>query len=315
LSTKTAKAFAPAGISSFFEICDTTADGKPIADTQRVGARGGGFVVQKGVNTKVLVSEAKASNVHVLINGKSAPEAETTMTVAQTLLSKISQAHEVIIKHEVDVPIGAGFGSSAAGALSAALALSKALGLNLTYNQLGRIAHGAEIKCKTGLGTVGPIMLGGCILTVEPGAPGIAIIDRIPTRPDYVIVAGTVGSVPTKEVLSSHRKRETVNLWGRKTLKAILDEPSVENFLACCLEFAEKAGFMTKHVRQLVQLAEKAGAIGEAQNMVGEAVHALAREENAGNIAEAFKQVLPNEKILVTKIDLQGARLVGHEKV
>jgi pantoate kinase len=315
LSTEAAKAFAPAGISSFFEICDTTADGKPIADSEQVGARGGGFVIQKGVTTEVLISEAKASNVSVFINGRLAPEAETTITVAQMLLGRASQTNDVIIKHEVDVPIGAGFGSSAAGALSTSLALSKVLGLKLTYNQLGRIAHAAEIKCKTGLGTVGPIMLGGCILTVEPGAPGIGIIDRIPISADYVIVAGVFGSIPTKKVLSSPRKREMVNLWGRKTLEAILDEPSLENFLSRCLEFAEKTGFMTERVRQLVRLAEKAGAIGAAQNMVGEAVHALAHEENAENIAEAFKQLLPNEKILVAKIDLQGARLVGHEKV
>jgi hypothetical protein len=64
-----------------------------------------------------------------------------------------------------------------------------------------------------------------------------------------------------------------------------------------------------------VTLAEKAGAVGAAQNMVGEAVHALALAENAGNIAEAFKQVLPNEKILTAKIDFQGARLISHEKV
>jgi len=315
LSAKVARAFAPAGISSFFEICDTAADGKPIADPERVGARGGGFVVQKGVTTEVSVSEAKASSVRVFINGRLAPEAETTVTVAQMLLGKVSQTNDVIVRHEVDVPIGAGFGSSAAGALSTSLALSKVLGLKLTYNQLGRIAHVAEVKCRTGLGTVGPIMLGGCILTVEPGAPGIAIIDRIPISADHVIVAGVFEPIPTKQVLSSPEKRETVNRWGRETLKAILDEPSVENFLMCCLEFAEKAGFMTERVRQLVRLAEKAGAIGAAQNMVGEAVHALAREENVENIAEAFKQLLPNEKILVAKIDLQGARLVGHEKV
>ena len=92
-------------------------------------------------------------------------------------------------------------------------------------------------------------------------------------------------------------------------------EPSVENFMACCLDFAEKAGFMTARVRRLVELAEKAGAVGVAQNMVGEAVHALVLVENAGKIAEAFKQVLPNEKILAAKIDFQGARLVSHEKV
>ena len=315
MSAKVARAFAPGGISSFFEICDTTADGKPIADLERVGARGGGFVVQRGITTEVSVSEAKASSVRVFINGRLAPEAETTVTVAQMLLGKVSQTNDVIVRHEVGVPIGTGFGSSAAGALSTSLALSKVLGLKLTYNQLGRIAHVAEVKCRTGLGTIGPIMLGGCILTVEPGAPGIAIIDRIPISADYVIVAGVFEPIPTKQVLSSPEKRETVNRWGRKTLKAILDEPSLENFLMCCLEFAEKAGFMTARVRQLVRLAEKAGAIGAAQNMVGEAVHALAREENAENIAEVFKQLLPNEKILVAKIDLQGARLVGHEKV
>jgi pantoate kinase len=312
---QTAKAFSPAGISSFFEICDTAANGKPITDLERVGARGGGFGIQKGVMTEVSVSEAKANSIRVFINGKLAPDAETTITVVQMLLNKVNRAYDVIVNHQVEVPIGAGFGSSAGGALTAGLTLSDALGLSLTYNQIGKIAHVAEIKCKTGLGTVGPLMLGGCILTVEPGAPGIAIIDRIPISADYMIVAGVFEPTLTKQVLSSFEKRGTVNRWGRKTLKAILDEPSVENFLACCLEFAEKAGFMTERVRQLVRFAEKAGAIGAAQNMVGEAVHALAREENAENIAEAFKQVLPNEKIIVAKIDLQGARLVGHEEV
>jgi pantoate kinase len=312
---KTVKAFSPAGISSFFEICDRTDDGKPIANLERVGARGGGFGIQKGVLTQVTVSEAKVNRIRVFINEKLAPEAETTRTVSQMLLSKAGKFYDVAVSHKVDVPIGAGFGSSAAGALSAALALSKALDLPLTYNQIGRIAHVAEVQCKTGLGTVGPLMLGGCILTVEPGAPGISIIDRIPLSDDYMIVAGVFGATPTKQVLTSAEKRREINRWGKKALEAILAEPSVENFMACCLQFAEKAGFMTRRVRQLMKLAEKAGAVGAAQNMVGEAVHALALKENAANIAEAFKQVLPNENILAAKIDFQGARLVKHEKV
>jgi pantoate kinase len=315
LPNKTAKAFSPAGISSFFEICDRTDEGKPIADLERVGARGGGFGIQKGVLTEVSVSEAKTTQIRVFINGKFAPEAETTRTVSQMLLNKSGKSCKVVINHKVDVPIGAGFGSSAAGALTAGLALSKALDLPLTYNQIGRIAHVAEVECKTGLGTVGPLMLGGCVLTVEPGAPGISVIDRIPLRDDYLIVAGVFGYTPTKQMLTSAEKRHEVNRYGRRTLEAILAEPSVENFMSCCLDFAEKAGFMTARVRHLVKLAEKAGAVGAAQNMVGEAVHALAFEENAGNIAEAFKQVLPNEKILVARIDFQGARLVRDEEI
>ncbi|MCJ7560924.1 hypothetical protein MUO79_09975 [Candidatus Bathyarchaeota archaeon] len=312
---KTAKAFAPSGISSFFEVCDTATDGTLITDLEKIGSRGGGFVTEKGVHTQVEVTEAKRNTFKVFIDGRLAPEAETTRSVAETLLAKTDEKYEVTVDHVVEVPIGAGFGSSAAGALGTALAMSEALELKFTYNQLGRIAHSAEVKCKTGLGTVGPIMLGGCILSVEPGAPGIGVIDRIPIRDDYMIVAGVVGSTPTKQVLASAEKRREANRWGRQTLEAILAEPSVENFLACCLEFADKTGFMTPRVKQLVNLAEKAGAVGAAQNMVGEAVHALTFEENAENIAEAFKQVLPNEKILVAKIDFQGARLVGHEKV
>ena len=312
---KTVWAFAPAGISSFFEICDRTANGKPITDLEHVGARGGGFGLQKGVLTKVSVSEAETSSIRVYINGKLAPEAETTRTTLQMLLSKADGAYDVVAKHDVEVPIGAGFGTSAGGALTAGLALSEALELPLTFNQIGKIAHVAEVRCKTGLGTVGPLMISGCILTVEPGAPGISVIDRIPLSPEYVVVAGVFGPTPTKQVLSSAEKRRAVNRYGRKTLEAILAEPTLENFLAHCWDFAEKAGFATERVRQLVRLAEKAGAIGAAQNMIGEAVHAIAHEENAGNIAEAFKQLLPNEKILVAKIDLQGARLVEHEKV
>jgi pantoate kinase len=308
---KTSKAFSPAGISSFFEICDRTADGKPIRNLEQVGARGGGFGIEKGVLTKVSVTEAEKNSVKVTINGKSLPDAETTKTVVQMLLSKVSGTYNVVVKHRVDIPIGAGFGSSAAGALTTALALSKALGLNLTYNQIGRLAHVAEVKCKTGLGTVGPLMLGGCILTIEPGAPGIAIIDRIPISTDYVIVAGVFGSIPTKEVLASPEKRLAVNKWGKKTLEKILSEPSLENFLACCCDFAEKTGFMTERVRTLMRLAEGAGAIGAAQNMVGEAVHALTTLENAENVVQAFKRVLPQEKILVAHVDIQGARLIG----
>ena len=54
-----------------------------------------------------------------------------------------------------------------------------------------------------------------------------------------------------------------------------MDKPTLENFLACRLRFAEKTGFITTHATELVHIAEKAGAIGSAQNMLGEAAHSL----------------------------------------
>jgi pantoate kinase len=308
---KKARAFSPAGISSFFEICNRTSDGKPMMDPERIGARGGGFGISKGVLTEVNVTEAHDNQVHVFINGRPSPEAETTRTVVEALLPMTTETCNVTVRHSVEVPIGAGFGSSAAGALGTALALSKALELNLTYNQLGRIAHVAEVRCLTGLGTVGPLMLGGCIITLEPGAPGYASIDRIPLSPDHRIVAGTYRPLLTKEMLSSEAKRQTINEWGRKTLVKIFAEPSLENFLQACKQFAIETGLATSRVQKLIQLAEKAGAIGAAQNMVGEAVHALVTEDTTDDVVQAFESVMASEKIIAAKIDFQGARRLG----
>jgi pantoate kinase len=126
-----------------------------------------------------------------------------------------------------------------------------------------------------------------------------------------VIVAGFFPSkILTKSLLSSPEKKREINHFGKKTLEAILAEPSLENFLDCCWGFSQKAGFVTENIRKLVASAKKAGAVGAAQNMIGEAVHAVVHEENADSVAEAFKQTLPSQQVIVSKIDFQGARLV-----
>jgi len=307
-----ASAFSPSGISSFFEICDRRADGAPIKDLAKIGARGGGFAFEKGVLTNVTVEDSERNSIEIYINGHPAPEASTTRKIVEKLVEIHQNPCKTLVKHEVAVPIGAGFGTSAAGALTAALALNEALNLNLTYNNLAMIAHEAEIECKTGLGTVVPLTIGGFVLTVEPGGPSYAVIDRIPISPDHRLVVGFYGPIYTKKVLTDEKRREAVNAWGNITLKKILKNPSLENFLRCCREFARKTGFATKRVEELFKLADEAGAVGAAQNMVGEAVHAVAYKEDVERVVEAFNRVLPKEKILVGKIEWQGARLISN---
>jgi len=157
---KIGRAFAPAAVSSFFEIHDTE-EGKPIADLEKVGARGGGFGLEKGVSTKVTARESKKSKVNVFINSECADEARTTKKVVEQLLRGVSEKYEVTVDHKIEVPIGSGFGTSAGGALTAGLALKNALDLPLTYNQIGKIAHIAEIECGTGLGTVSSLTYTG----------------------------------------------------------------------------------------------------------------------------------------------------------
>jgi len=307
---KKAKAFSPAAISSFFQICDIDSHGKPITSPEQVGARGGGFGFKKGVLTEVKVTKSETKTVKVFINGKYAPEAKTTRTVVDMLLKRVDQLCSVEVRHRVEVPIGAGFGTSAGGAVGTALALCKAVNLSLTYREIGRVAHVAEVKCKTGLGTVSGILFGGFVIVLEPGAPDHGSVDRIPISPDYHIVSGVFQPRLTSEFLKSTKKRAIINEMGRKTLENILAEPSLENFLRSCREFAEKTGLATKRVTKLMTAAEKAGAVGAAQNMLGEAVHALVERNKVKNVVEAFEKVLPLNKIVVADISLHGAQLV-----
>ena len=81
-----ARAFSPGGITSFFEICDQAADGNPISNEEQIGARGGGFVLNRGVETEVTMSESETPHLDVYINKQPAPEAETTRMVTTMLL-------------------------------------------------------------------------------------------------------------------------------------------------------------------------------------------------------------------------------------
>ena len=307
---KTAKAFAPGAISSFFEIHDTE-NGRPITDLTKVGAIGGGFGLEKGTYTTVNAKESEENSLNVTINSQPV-QAKTTKQVVETLLGHTDKKYAVAVDHIIELPIGMGFGTSAGGALTTGLALKQALSLPLTYNQIGQVAHVAEIQCVTGLGTVSSLNFGGgLILVTKPGAPGICQIDRIPISPDYEIVIGYYPSlIPKKSVLSSPEKKKEINGYGRKTLEAILADPSLENFLESCWAFAEKAGFTNDGIRTLVKAAKKAGAVGAAQNMIGEAVHAVVHQEDADSVAEAFKQTLPKQQVIVSRVDFQGARLI-----
>ena len=255
--------------------------------------------------------ESKKNTINVEINGV-ATHAKTTQQIIETLLAKTPKTYAIKVEHKIEVPIGMGFGTSASGSLTAGLALKEAANLPLTYNQIGQAAHHAEITCQTGLGTISSLTSGsGLILVIKPGAPGFCKTDRIPISPNFIVVLGYCPSlIPKKPVFTSPEKKEEINRQGKKTLSKILANPSLENFLAQCKLFSEKSGYSNETVRRLIQASERAGAVGAAQNMIGEAVHAVVHEQNAYRVEEAFKQILPKEQVFTSRIDFQGARLI-----
>ena len=301
-----AHAFCPSGISSFFQPVTLGAPPTTFESACRIGARGGGFILSKGVHTRARIKPHDQVMVHVTINGTPAPEAQVTREVCSMLLDRIQTPHAVIINHRIEVPIGCGFGSSAAGAVSTGLALAKALGLHLSLNQIGQLAHVAEIRCATGLGTVSGVLRGGAILVLEAGAPGFDYVDWLPLDASYRIVAGSFAPIPKENILFSRSLLAVVNEEAEKVMRQIQQEPDPALFLRLCYNFAQKAGFMTPRVKTCIEAALAAGAVGASQNQIGEAFHALVERSKVDEVVGALESRIRPRPLIVSQISRGG---------
>jgi len=306
---KIASAFCPAGISSFFHAVLPDSPPKTIEDAYRVGARGGGFILEKGVHTSTKIESANTTHVDVTINGQKAPDAKVTREVCRLLLSGVEGDHRIRVDHEVEVPIGAGYGASAAGAVSTALAISQALGLNLTLNHIGQITHFAEIRCATGLGSFSGVIRGGLILIVEPGAPGYDRVDWLPFDPLHRIVTASHAPISKEDIIFSKEKLQAVNYQGQKVLKQILTDPNPVRFMKLCNGFAKKVGFLSPRIADVLEKVMNAGALGATQNMIGDAFHALVHVDTIDVVIESVENIFPSNSIIVSDLSYVGPRI------
>lgn len=297
-----ASAFAPGHLTGFFQICDEADD--PLLK----GSRGAGFSITIGVNTKVEVEPVKRIFVTVNINGEVTREAVVSENVAWRMLSALDSPHRVRVKHEVQIPIGAGFGSSGGGALSLALALNDALGLGLSRIEAARVAHVAEIECRTGLGTVLAELTGGFGVTVRPGAPGIGETVKFRHSGDLTAVCLPFGPIPTKEALSDPELRHRINELGGRFVDELHRDQSPDLFMRLSRRFAEHVGLITPRLRAVLDKTDEAG-LPCTMAMFGEAVFSLVESEQVDGLVEVLRAAAPRHEILVTRIEEQGARL------
>ncbi len=301
---KEAKAFSPCHITGFFQICDQH------ADPSYVGSRGAGVSLTQGVQTTVKITEAKSNSTQIKINDVCQKSAEVSKYVVDCMLSRIKQSphFKIDVEHNISVPLGAGFGTSGAAALSLALALNHTLDLGMSSAEAGQVAHVAEVHCKTGLGTVIAEAFGGLEIRVKPGAPGIGEI-RHPHAPRNMIVACLVfGPLSTKESLMNPETRRRINEFGGDYVDSLAKEPEIANFLSFSRQFAEDIGLISSRVRQVLDAADAAGFVC-SMPMFGDSAFTLVEPESLEEITAIFKR-FPEGSIVTSQIDFEGARLL-----
>jgi pantoate kinase len=300
-----ASAFAPCHITGFFQIFDRS------ANALNVGSRGAGIALSLGVKTLVRIGRSSKGFFQVSINGVVSDSADVSEHVLNAFRSRFKEmeSFKILVDHYTEVPLGAGFGTSGAAALSLALALNKVLGLSLSRIEAAQLAHVAEVECKTGLGTVIAETFGGGEIRVKPGAPGVGEIKEIPIPNDMMIASLVFGPSSTKNFLADQRTRKLVNELGGKLVDKLVKEPTITNFLKLSRQFAEHIGLITDKTRKALDLADHTSFVCSIP-IFGEAVFTLGKRESFRELFETFHKYGLDGQILVSDIDFGGARVL-----
>ncbi|MFN4133348.1 MAG: pantoate kinase [Candidatus Hadarchaeales archaeon] len=287
--------FAPAHISGFFQPCVRR-------DPEKSGSRNCGPCLKLGVLTEVSAEPSHKTEIEISINGRQTKTALTSFSAAKKVLAMTAAHWKIKIAHICQIPIGAGYGASGAGALGATFGTARALHLNLSPEKLVSIAHAAEVACHTGLGDVGAQATGGLVISREPGGPPWGIWQRIPVPKDLWVVCCTLGKIKTSSCLKDKEFLKRAQVLGKSAVNAILKSPTPENFLRLSKEFAEKLGLLDRELSELIKISEKAGAIGASQTMLGRGIFAFATSKTKNSVRRALQETCGEKPTFTTKI-------------
>lgn len=254
--------FVPGHITGFFTIENHEISLKN-------GSCGAGFLLSKGVRTTIEDADELIINVN-----------QGDSTVIDEVLRILEIDTNFKITQDIQLPIGAGFGTSAASALSLSLALNDFLDLNYPKELCGQIAHMAEVNLGSGLGDVIAQTGHGMVLRVEPGAPGIGKIESF--EHDVYVAWKTFGGIDTSSIIRDPHHREVISDVGLKYLEFFEEKSSLRNFLDFSYKFSTETKLMSGEVKSLVDyLNSRDDILGSSMAMLGNTVFAFAYDKSA----------------------------------
>jgi pantoate kinase len=288
-----ARAFAPAHVTGFF------APDLRERDPRGRGSVGAGLVLSAGVTATATWRRAAATRIHV------ASREDRTLSISEDVAVRLVGARRGHLTVELvhDLPIGQGFGASAAGALATALAVTGAL--RDTRARPFEVAHLADLFGGGGLGGVAALGGGGLEVRERAGIPpwGHVRHRRFPW-PVFIVVAGP--PIASPPLLRDAAFLARVSEAGSAALRRFRTDPSPRRFLGESEAFTDVIALGDARLRRLLLQLRGTGA-SVAQAMFGRSLFAVPRSAGARRrlLQELERRRLP-------AVELATARRGGH---
>lgn len=288
-------AFAPGHVTGFFSV-------HPHSDPLRHGSRGAGFSIAHGTITTVTEASVDA----VLMNGR-VYDGATSRAVLR-LFRERGLRGNWSVAHETELPVGCGFGTSGAGALSLALALNERLPRPLPYLEAASISHLAELSANTGLGTVLGQTYGGFEVRTVPGAPGTGKVVNLPFE-DWHAVFAVFGPIETPKLLGDADVKAAISREGEALRQKLLDDPGIPQFLELSFGFGRRAGLVSSPLRTLQDKLADHG-VTAPMLMFGEGLFTVVETPTFETTLELFQRLAPQARVFGSALG-QGGRLLA----
>lgn len=284
----TVTAFCPGHISGYFRRVNSVTS----AGTGSVGA---GIVINNGVSATVTKADRTSVSIHRVDAVGKIRERYHDSPPVSSVMDRLGITASVVT--ECCLPIGAGFGLSAAALLATMTALNRLYCLDMTDHDIALYAHETEVMHRTGLGDVAACQGGGRVVRKGPGVD--AVIERWYdlTGPLYAV---SFGPIHTPSVLGSQYQMERVSsAFPRASPK------NAEDFFRLSQQFARASGLFTPEVRQVLQLLA-GNRVPASMTMLGNGVFAYG--EDARELLGQFGEVY------AFSMARSGARITGESR-
>ncbi len=284
-------AFAPAHVTGVFAIHD----GSPNPLSR--GSRGAGWSLMKGAYAGVEIADETTITINGVLDDAPVTAAALRRLTEQTLRVEI----------KLELPVGQGFGMSAAGSLAACLAAADLL--NIEPEKALEATHAAEVVEGTGLGDAVGAWFGGGEVRIKPGCPpqGWAMQVAAPNGAEFLFC--TLGQgISTKSIIQAHEWKERSRLLGDPAVDAILNvgrDKAWAEVLQQSSAFSRALGLRPEKMDEIgAQLPDD---LHWGQCMLGSTLWVTG---DAGDLERAEALLEGHGEIQRAKVDPNGARLV-----
>lgn len=256
-----ARAFAPGHLSGFF------APELSARDPRARGSVGAGLVLDRGVTAEARWTPSGPTALR--LSGRPRRPFPVSREVARRLRAGRPGTLEVDLAHEL--PIGQGFGMSAAGALATALAVGRLF--RVPVAKCLSTAHLADLSHRGGLGGVAALGGGGLEWRRRAGVPPWGRVDHRPLSVE-VYLAELGPPIPSPSVLGDPARLAALERAGRAELRRFARTPTLAAFLDGAERFTDRVGLLDD-ARRARMVAARRDGWRVAQAMFGRTLFAV----------------------------------------